>query len=133
MLCQLNRLTDRRERAWSEIDRNENVPDGVETPFEQSCSIFVSEAVGVFRTLEMCRSSHGYRWRALHSHQFWLLGASDIAKASAVGISLRDVFPVINQNGTGSSMLEVKCLVQIEQVSEKGRMMAGGYQQVGLH
>ena len=30
-------------------------------------------------------------------------------------------------------MLEVKCLAQIEQASEKRRMMTGGYEQVGLH
>ena len=58
MLSQLNRLTDRREGAWSEIDRNENVPDGAEAPLEQSSSFFVSETVGVIRMLEICRSSH---------------------------------------------------------------------------
>jgi hypothetical protein len=55
MLCQLNRLTDRRERAWSEIDRNENVPDGAEAPFERLNKIARSLAAKRSESSELSR------------------------------------------------------------------------------
>jgi hypothetical protein len=78
-------------------------------------------------TVWMCRRISYQLNGVLHSDHFGSFAPSNNFKVS-MDTGPHRYFLVIDQNRTGSPMLDWGCFVQIENPSEKRRVMAGGYQ-----